>query len=233
MKTLLAVVNCHTRQIYQDTIRETWLPLVPDSVDVRFFRGMGAQREPLKDEVFLDCGDSYSSLPDKIRAIARWALTQQYDVIVKLDDDCILRPEAFLNTSFQNYDFTGRTNYTSARYPVPMGFCYSMSKRVLQLVANAELPKDNKDEVWIAKVLERANIALHQEPRYCLYTGNSDDYLTTNRSLRAGAPKCTKFALEGANYYVVWCMFINWSGFHTIPDEKIVVEMRKVFKHVC
>jgi hypothetical protein len=29
---------------------------------------------------------------------------------------------------------------------------------------------------------------------------------------------------------VAWCMYFNWAGFHQVPDERIVSEMRKVFK---
>ena len=104
MKLLIAVVNCHSRLEYQQCIRETWLPLV-QGADVRFFLGPST-REAQQDEVFLDCDDSYAGLPSKVQAIARWALTNSYDYVVKLDDDVVLRPAQFLNTGFQNYDFT-------------------------------------------------------------------------------------------------------------------------------
>ena len=51
---MLAIVNSHNREEYLNALRNTWLSSVPDTLDYRVFRGRGATREPLSDEVFLD-----------------------------------------------------------------------------------------------------------------------------------------------------------------------------------
>lgn len=229
MKVLLAVVNCHTRQAYQDAIRETWLPLV-NGADVRFFRGRGATREPLSDEVFLDCGDGYSELPDKVRGIVRWASAQGYDYVCKLDDDVVIRPAQFLSTG-QNHDFTGRRNDVR-QFPVPFGFAYWLSRFAMQLIADEDhLPNDNNDEAWVTEVLSKANIILHHEPRYVMYVGKREDFVPNKpRALRA--PPRTRYIERDVDYSmaVALCMFFNWSGHRCTPDERVIGEMRKVFK---
>ena len=40
-RSLIAVVSAHTRKVWRDAIRATWLPMVPEGTDVRFFLGRG------------------------------------------------------------------------------------------------------------------------------------------------------------------------------------------------
>ena len=229
MKCLIAVVNCHKRLAYQQCIRETWLPLVKDT-DVRFFLGPST-REPEENEVFLDCDDSYEGLPSKVRAIVRWALSQGYDYVCKLDDDVVIKPAQFLATGFQNYDFTGHRN-DIREFPVPFGFAYWMNRRAMQLVADADLPKDNNDEAHVTKTLSKAFIKLHHEPRYVMYTGQRSDFVPKReRALRAPRRPAPAEVIY-PEQLVAWCMYLNWAGFHNVPDERIISEMRKVFNNV-
>jgi hypothetical protein len=229
MKYLIAVVNCHQRLVYQQCVRETWLPLVKGA-DVRFFLGP-SDREPQLDEVFLDCDDSYEGLPSKVRAIARWASAQGYDYVCKLDDDVVIKPSQFLNTGFQNYEFSGHRN-DIREFPVPFGFCYWMNRQAMQLVASAELPNNNNDEAWVTKTLSKAFIKLHHEPRYVMYTGQRADFVPrAPRGLRAPIrPQPADIIYP--DQLVAWCMYFNWAGFHKVPDERIISEMRKVFNNV-
>lgn len=227
MSILIAVINCHTRQIYQDAVRETWLPLV-QGADVRFFRGRGATREPLPDEVFLDCGDDYASLPDKVRAIARWALEHSYIYMVKLDDDVIIKPHQLI-VSIQG-DFIGHRNDVRP-FPVPFGFCYTLSARSMKLVADAELPVGNNDEVWVTDTLAKEGIVLRHNPKYVMYTGKQEDFAASmTRPLRA--PPRSKF-IRSVEDPFAWCMYLCYGpGYRNIPDERVVEEMKKLFKEV-
>lgn len=230
MKTLIAVVNAHTRIAYQQCIRDTWLPLV-SGADVRFFLGRPECYPRKDDEVLLDCGDLYKDLPDKVRSIVRWALEHDYTHVCKLDDDVVLRPAQFLNTGFQYHDFSGHKN-DPRPFPVPYGFCYWLSRRSMQLVSNAELPADNNDEAHVTSVLSKAGIVLTHEPRYVMYTGQRSEFIMKGpRPLRA--PKRPRHwdidPLDPAQA-VAWAMYFNWAGWHTVSDERIVSEMRKVFK---
>ncbi len=227
MRVLIAVVTCASHVEHRKAIRETWMPLVKDA-DVKFFLGQG---EALEDEVIVDCDDSYEGLPSKVRAIVRWALAQGYDYMLKCDDDVILKPDRLLQSGFYRHDFTGHKN-DSRKYPVPFGFCYWLSKKAMSIVENLELPSNNNDEVWITEALGAAGIALNHDPRYVMYTGQREDFVP-NRVKNTRAPYRARFSpvdtvsLSVAHAY---CMFFNWTGHRITPDERIVHEMRKVFR---
>ena len=106
-KTLIAVINSHSRQAYSDAQRATWIPRVPDGLDYRFFRGRGANRDTLHDEVFLDCDDTYAGLPEKVQKIMRWSNDHGYEFTLKCDDDVLLLPERFLVSGYDLHDFVG------------------------------------------------------------------------------------------------------------------------------
>lgn len=227
MKILIAVVTCHAHALHQQCIRETWLSLV-QGADVKFFFGP-SDRPPKDDEVFLDCDDSYEGLPSKVQSIVRWSLEQGYDYVVKLDDDVVINPVQFLS-GFQNYDFTGRRN-DIREYPVPFGFSYWMSRRSMQLVADATLPVDNNDEAWVTSVLSKAGIVLHHEARYIMYTGQRSEFVPNKpRALRAPPRTRLPNIVPDLSTAMAYCIYLNWNGHRCTPDERIVAEMRKVFK---
>ena len=228
MRVLIAVVNAHTRLAYQQCIRDTWLPLV-QGADVKFFLGP-SERLPKDDEVFLECDDSYEGLPSKVRGIMRWASDHDYDYAVKLDDDVIIRPEQFLNSGFHSHDFTGHKNDTR-QYPVPFGFSYWLSNRAMKLVADANLPNDGNDEVWVTKTLSKAGIVLNHEPRYVMYVGQRENFVPSKvRALRAPKRPQPYFTEPiSVDRAIAWVMYFNWAGFHMVSDDRIVAEMRKVF----
>jgi hypothetical protein len=231
MKVLIAVVNCHSRLLYQQCIRETWLPLV-QGADVIFFLGP-SDRVAHQDEVFLNCDDSYEGLPSKVQAIVRWALDNGYTHVLKCDDDVVLKPREVLSSGFQNSNFMGCKNDVSS-YPVPYGFCYWISEKAMRLVVEAKLPRDNNDEAWVTDVLAKKGILLHHDPRYILHIGRKEDFVRTDaRPLRA--PKRPRyipeeFARDSDKF--AWCMYINWKGYRGVPDERVVQEMKRVHQHV-
>lgn len=89
MKIAICIPTCWKRSytIYGNTdvhldrpndrvewIRQTWLRDAKDKIDVRFFYGRGATRDPIPDEVFLDCDDGYIDVFDKAQGMFKWAL---------------------------------------------------------------------------------------------------------------------------------------------------------------
>lgn len=232
MKILIAVVNCHKRLAYQQAIRDTWLPLV-SGADVRFFLGP-SEREPKPDEVFLDCDDSYQGLPSKVRGIVRWAYEHGYDYVLKCDDDVILDSEKMLASDFTGYDFVGRGNDTRT-YPVPLGFCYWLSKKAMALLIDAELPNNNNDEVWVASNLAKGNIVLHNDDRYCLHRGNRNDFIDpVKRPLRVPPRIVTRNNknLQQAGGTFAWCLYITWLGYRELPQEANIEEFYRLWKRV-
>lgn len=71
-------------------VRETWWKDVAahaHHVDARFFYGKPFVGELNSDEVLLDCGRDYASLPARTAAICRYAVEHNYDFVFKCDDD--------------------------------------------------------------------------------------------------------------------------------------------------
>lgn len=239
-KILIAVVTCHRRREFSRAIRSTWLPLVPGHMaDVRFFSGRGAARDPMADEVFLDCDDEYLGLPDKVQSIYRWAYDQGYDYVLKCDDDVVLDPVRLLTSDFTNHLFTGWQDpgCKPGEIRTPWGFCYWLAKPAYKLVIDNPLPGrpgsinthvHGNDEAWVSTVLHYSGIFLHDDPRYYLYQGAKP--APTQRPLRA--PKRAVAVTEMGLYYdsFAWCIYLNWTGWHNTGPEVILQEFHKVFK---
>lgn len=230
MKILIGVINCHARPEYQQVIRETWLPSVPkDKIDVRFFLGNG-EREPLDDEVFLDVEDSYAGLPQKVQAMFSWAYTNGYTHVMKLDDDCILLVEEWLRSNFELYDFVAGTVIPDIpeAMPVPYGFAYVLSRKAMEIVIKAVLPQDNNDELWVTQQLYQYGIILHSDQRYFMHTGVRIDPARgpAHRPLRNFNRPAERQPVYGT---FVFCIYLNWFGFHSTPIETIIAEFRKVW----
>ena len=171
-KILIAVMTCHKRlNTWVKAVRETWLPLVPKYADVRFFVGQG---EPYwsvpSDTIRLDCPDDYAGIPEKVRAIMKWSVAHGYTHTLKCDDDVVLKPVPLLSSGYQNYDFIGKENRPLSPFPVPMGFNYWLSRKCAEIVSKSPLPIDHDDERWVAEMLSKEGILLHNDDRYFLYS---------------------------------------------------------------
>ena len=229
MNTLLALITCHARTAYADAQRETWIPRIPSGLDYRFFLGP-SELTPREDEAFLDCNDSYYGLPSKVQAVCRWALERGYDFIAKIDDDVILRPTEFLNSGFQCHDFSGHTNNDHANVKIPWGFCYTLSKQAMNIMASASLPRDFNDEAWCANTLAAHGIFLHHEPRYVLHRGKRADFLSPNKRPLRAPPRMLLMEEETRRDAIATCIFLHWHGYHATPDDVNIKEYYKMFK---
>jgi hypothetical protein len=232
MKTLIAVVHCRTRQLYMNAIRSTWLPTVPEGkADVRFFVGRGEHREFPEDVVELDCDDSYIGLPEKVRAIATWALAHGYDHALKCDDDVVLLPSKLLDSGYNAYDFVGHRN-SSKQDPVPpYGFCYWLSRRAMQIISTSALPNDGYDEGWVRTKLFEHGIVLHHDPRYFLHFGKKEEYVSKRRPLRFQREN-TALLTKPVEGTFAWCMYIPWLGYKNLSAERNIEEFNKVWNSV-
>ena len=230
MKTLIAIISCNAHATYRTAIRETWLPKVTkEKADVFFFVGReGTAAE--SDIVTLNCGDGYGSLPEKVQNIVRWALERGYECLVKIDNDVVLKVNDFFSSGFERWDFNGHTNDDRQAVTAPWGFLYTLSKRSMEIVAQAQLPPNNNDEVWVARSLAPHGITLHHEPRYYLHRGKRQDFLSnTPRPLRA--PRRDRpMDPETPKGGIAYCVFLHWAGYHATPDEVNIREYHRLFK---
>ena len=237
MKTLIGIISCHTRPQFQQAIRDTWFSTVPVGMDVKFFLGRGATRQPKSDEVFLDADDSYQGLPEKVQGMIRWAYKNGEDFVAKVDDDVVVNPQAYMASDFQEYDFVGPQNpwVKAGEIRTPWGFFYTLSRRAMKLVIDAPLPgrhgsthayRHGNDEAWISTVLHINGVLLHEDPRYFLHRGVP---LTPRpRGLRPlNRPKpAVPVPVPGT---FAWCMYID-SGLHNVPSEDMLKEYFKIWK---
>lgn len=187
-KTLIAIVNARHRPEWRKAIRETWLPQVPrDRADAFFFVGRG---EPLDDPegvMELDCSDKYEHLPEKVRAVAQWALDHKFSYMVKLDDDVVLHPKGFLESGYDKFPYSGRSNRPESPYAIPYGFFYVLDKKSMEIVSKYDLPGDgsNDDEKHVAYNLSLHDIKLHDERRVFLHQFTMPNIDVSRRPLRA------------------------------------------------
>lgn len=230
-RLLIAIISCHTRMSYVQAQRETWIPRIPFGVDYKVFLGP-SDRNPLSDEVFLQCDDSYQGLPSKVRAVMAWAYDQGYDYVAKCDDDVILNPSEFLHSGYQHHDFNGHTNNDKASVKIPWGFLYTLSRKSMEIMENAQLPHDFNDEAWCANTLAQHGILLHHEPRYVLHRGKRSDFIVpAKRPLRA-PPRVNLSHLGVADPMngIAYCVFLHWFGYHATPDAVNIKEYHKLYK---
>ena len=230
MPTLIAIVSCKAHAAYRAAIRETWLSKVPkDKADAFFFMGRGAvATEP--DEIVLDCGDGYGSLPEKVQAIIKWALERGYTNLVKIDNDVILKVDEFLRSGFERWDFSGHTNSDTVATKIPWGFLYTLSQKSMEIMATEALPPNNNDEAFVAHTLAWHGILLHHEPRYVLHRGKRSDFLSpAKRPLRA-PPRMQLMEEEINRGAIATCVFLHHFGYHATPDAVNIQEMHKIFK---
>lgn len=237
-KVLLAIINACHRKEWREAIRKTWYPLTKnhaDKMEAFFFVGRGDKPEG-DDVIQVDAGDSYFDLPEKVRAIARWAKENGYEFMAKCDDDVVLLPDLWLQSGFVKFPYSGRANRTpSADNPfwVPMGFFYVFNKRGIELVSQAELPrrweKDNDDERWVAETLSKEGISLSDEVNYRLHYGEfhsiplRDPANAPHRPLRPTIHSAHRGAFA-------WCIFLEGhSGSRVSIDLKLEL-FHKVFR---
>jgi hypothetical protein len=131
--------------------------------DVRFFLGQ-PEREALSGEVFLQAPDDYYSLPYKVRELSRWALANGYERLLKLDDDALLFPNRVIVPSSHCVGWMQPCGDYCA------GFAYWLSRRAMEVVANADIPEGmHSEDRWTGAVLAAAGIKPEPMPARSLY----------------------------------------------------------------
>lgn len=232
MKILIAIVNARHRQAtWANAIRQTWLPSTTGKCDAFFFVGRGEPgdfNELPADTVVLDCEDAYMGLPEKIRAIMRWAHAHGYDYVLKCDDDVVLDVEKLLMSDFSQFEYTGRANRPITKdtpYVVPMGFNYWVSRKCMECLLDAPLPTEgNDDEKWVAhNVWHKLGIALHDDLHYRLHYGT-----LVSRPIRMNRPIKQTFNHIFPGEFA-WCVFLEGNSGNRIPIEHKLSEFQKVF----
>jgi hypothetical protein len=148
----LLVTTCAANSHKANAQRATWVPTALHRFDVVFVRGGS---NPLPDELVIEVDDGYDGLPAKVRAAMQWAFHSGYEFVFKLDDDVLIRPDKLYALPFRDFDYYGLPAPDGRR----SGFCYSLSRRAMQLVASADLNATTQEDAWVNQVL-RADPAI-------------------------------------------------------------------------
>ena len=165
-------LRCTDQQARVNTIRDTWVKDLPEGVDYKFFYGKRLRqepnrrnpkpiilRDPLADEVFLDCGDNYTENPAKMKAICRWALDHGYDYILRCDDDTFIYPDRLLVQDEPKWilrDYSGACA-TNDFHP---GGCVFISRHMMEAVIAATVT-NYADDVWMGQVAKDQGIPIN------------------------------------------------------------------------
>lgn len=103
-RLLFAIVSCERDKHTHDVIRRTWASRMPLGCDYRFFMGRGATE---RDEVALDCDDSYQGLTEKALATFEWSLGRGYTNMLHVGRDTYVSPVRVTSTDLWDKDYAG------------------------------------------------------------------------------------------------------------------------------
>jgi len=228
-KFLLAILACHHRAAHLQAIRDCWVPYIAGRFEYRFFFGRGSHANLQADEVILETDDNYRGLAEKVQGVCRWALHQDFEKLVKVDDDTAWiapRVAKAVNVDWAGKDFVGRvlpaTDHYHTHGYARGGTGVYFSRRALQVLSNAptpnpDIPSEYAEDSWCAKVLARAGI----------YPVNDDrlrcaDFSGPGRGPRpAGSTTWMRDCPTLGNNYVTVCEFL---GSEMFPVHKLWVD---------
>jgi hypothetical protein len=160
MNLLLAIEGCELHLDRYPVIMDTWGREAARDFDVHFFTGPE-----------LEVSDDYLSLPEKTRAICKWARNRDYDWMLMADTDSYISLPRALASGFEQYDYSG---YVQTWLPVPYcsGPSYWLSSKAMQILVETnwkqfEVPRHATDEdVMVGSVLFHRGIRYHHDDRY-------------------------------------------------------------------
>ncbi len=177
MKILFAILSCHAMRHFEVAERETWLRDLPPGVGYRFFLGYAPVFSLVDDEEYLDVGDSFSDVTAKSVAMHRWALEHGYDFVFKADLDTFVRPVALLQSGFEGEHYTGGRNCQGIPF-ASGGSGYWLSKKAMQIVADAPVTPGPAEDLHVATVLHAQGINMYHDSRYQFIPGDIMNDLT-------------------------------------------------------
>jgi hypothetical protein len=143
-------------------IRETWgrdIEPFKEHVDLKFFYGRpagGYPRAALADEVYLECPDSYGSLPLKTVGVCDYVVANGYKYVYKCDTDTFCFVDKLLMEIMETkFDYAGfrHSDVCSG------GPGYLLSEHACRIISTqGRTPKHWAEDVHVSRVLADAGI---------------------------------------------------------------------------
>lgn len=177
MKILIIIPTCDdpiyppgkTRPSYSEeqrraACRDTWLRDTP--IDYKFF--YGHKENPLPDEVSLHIQDSYELLSHKTSAMVRWAMSNGYTHVLRVDTDAYVYTSRLLQSGGEAHEYTGYCldypqHLDRHRYACGTGFM--LGTEAMTIVAQST-PSHPADDLWVGSILYRHGIRCYRDTRY-------------------------------------------------------------------
>lgn len=183
IKTLIAVVTCPSHADKLMAQQQTWISIAK-------FKGFNVE---IFDGNRLGVSDDYLELPAKTQAICRWATANDYQRLLKIDDDGYIRMDKFsistvdyggVRNAPNDYGYNGIPNVPANidgthAFPYSSGGAYWLSSRCINIVAEAEIT-DWAEDRWVGNTLGRAGIEVSILPGYKNVVGTIDNFLTSD-----------------------------------------------------
>lgn len=191
MKVLIAILSCHALRHYEQAQRDTWIKDIPEGVDHKFFLG-SADTSRGADEVFLDTGDTFSDITEKVVAMFRWALEHGYDFVFKADLDTLVCPVALLASGFEQHDYVGGLN----NFFASGGSGYWLSRRAIQHVVDRPVVPGPTEDVHVGQAVLDNGLELHSDFRYKFFPGSTLDDHTLTYHLSSVVDWAAKYKVE-------------------------------------
>lgn len=161
--------------------QDTWIPQIKAAgFDVEVFTGPR-----------LGVGDDYYSLPEKVKAICKWAVAHDYEHMLKTDEDSYIRASKFQTITADYAGLWAPANDCGSYNPPPgrpesprgthphvyaSGGAYWLSRRSLEIIANYPI-NDWAEDRWVGNTLAKQGILLTVLPGYCGGDGAIEKYL--------------------------------------------------------
>lgn len=186
---IVAVTTCPQNEQRIQAVQDTWLSAVSaKTVKKLFVYGNDGKACPRmeSDRVFLNCPEAYEHLSLKTYKLCQYCLeNEDFDFLIKCDDDVFVDLEALLLTVFANADYVGWTVNPDAgfnqswhhgkcsipgteipyRGDVPSsyvhGFCYILSRKAVRWIAGRPIEWIKGclyEDVMVGAAIERANV---------------------------------------------------------------------------
>ena len=239
MKKLIAVMTCWKNTAKADAQRATWVKDIREqgSADVVFFCGAPKGDHKLNsdgyweragDQVTLfSVDDSYFGIPDKVRAICRWAYAYGYEYVMKCDDDVYIAPKRFPALPLDGQHYVGRFRGPHGIFPAHFasGFAYWLSRRAMEDVFSSK-NADWMDERYVANRLALDGIFGYNDPVNYKVTGpfTPASAILNRRALQDGTVFCEYKASQQAEMHA--CLkdalpILNHPGLRQVPQVSI------------
>lgn len=170
---LIGLLSCHKHRDRDLLALETWIPVARAlGMRVVFLVGDGPGKWfPFQDGDYLHCPcpDTYPALPQKTRAFCRWALSQpDWTWLCKADNDTLIVPYRLQDCAQaipEGVDYFGAEWKPKVAY-ASGGALFGLSRRATEIVARDLTARVGAEDLLVGKLLRRAGIPMHIDPRF-------------------------------------------------------------------